>query len=115
MRPAVTEGGTEARPCGPLLGLDVGGTKLAAGVVGAAGTVHGVVAAPAEATRGPEVGLTRLFELGRQAVAESGIPWSEVEGVGIGCGGPLDPERGVLIAPLHLPGWDDVPITELAE
>ena len=105
----------ESRPRGPVLGLDIGGTKLAAGVVDADGGVHGFVAAPSEATRGSEHGLARLFELGRQAVARSGIAWTAIESVGIGCGGPLDSERGVLIAPLHLPGWKDVPIVELAE
>jgi glucokinase len=38
-----------------------------------------------------------------------------VEGVGIGCGGPLDSEHGVLLAPLHLPGWEDVRVVELAQ
>jgi glucokinase len=39
---------------------------------------------------------------------------ADVAAVGIGCGGPLDSAAGVLIAPLHLPGWKDVPIVELA-
>jgi glucokinase len=90
-----------------VLGLDIGGTKCAAGVVAGDGSVHGFVSAP---TEGPE----RLFELGRQAVAESGIGWDGVHAIGIGCGGPLDPERGVLLAPLHLPDWHGVPIAELA-
>jgi glucokinase len=90
-----------------VLGLDIGGTKCAAGVVAADGSVHGFVSAP---TEGPE----RLFELGRQAVAESGVAWDHVHAIGIGCGGPLDPERGVLIAPLHLPEWHGVPIAQLA-
>jgi glucokinase len=55
------------------------------------------------------------MEIGRQAVEESGIEWSAIEAVGIGCGGPLDTDRGVLIAPPHLPGWRDVPVRELAE
>jgi glucokinase len=99
----------------PVLGLDIGGTKIAAGVVDATGAVHGFLVAPTEAERGPEDGLARLFALGRMAVARSGIPWPDVEGVGIGCGGPLDSERGVLLAPLHLPGWEDVPIVNLAQ
>jgi glucokinase len=90
-----------------VLGLDIGGTKCAAGVVAGDGSVHGFVSAP---TEGPE----RLFELGRQAVAESGVAWDDVRAIGIGCGGPLDPERGVLIAPLHLPEWHGVPIAQLA-
>ncbi len=73
--------------------------------------MEGFVVAPTEAARGPEDGLRRLFALGRQAVEASG---AEVAAVGIGCGGPLDSRGGVLIAPLHLPGWTDVPIVELA-
>jgi glucokinase len=48
-------------------------------------------------------------------VAESGLEWEDVATVGIGCGGPLDAERGVLVAPPHLPGWHDVPVIDLAE
>src|SRR4051794_20741347 len=94
-----------------MLGLDIGGTKLAAAAVDADGTVHGFAVAPTEAEGGPERGLARLFELGRRAVAAAG---EDVDAVGIGCGGPLDPWRGVLIAPLHLPGWTNVPIVDLA-
>lgn len=89
------------------LGLDIGGTKCAAGVVDGGGGVHGFVAAPT-------VGPSELFELGRRAVAESGVAWDDVRAIGIGCGGPIDPERGVLVAPLHLPAWHGVRIAQLA-
>jgi glucokinase len=92
-----------------VLGLDIGGTKIAAGVVDSDGVVHGFLTAPTDADSA--TGVPRLFELGRQAIAESGL---DVDAVGIGCGGPLDSEKGVLIAPLHLPGWRDVPIADLA-
>jgi glucokinase len=69
---------------------------------------------PSRADEGPAPVLERLFELGRRAVAESDVDWPEIAAVGIGCGGPLDAERGVLLAPPHLPGWHDVPVTELA-
>lgn len=97
-----------------VLALDVGGTKLAAGVVDTDGSVHGLLSAPSGAERGPDDALERLFELGRRAVAESGSRWEEIRGIGIGCGGPLDPVAGVLIAPPHLPGWRDVPIAARA-
>jgi glucokinase len=112
----VAVGGDEAAaaPRASVLGLDIGGTKIAAGVVGADGAVRGFVSAPTEAKRGPEDGIARLFDLGRRAVAESGVAWEEIEAVGIGCGGPLDSKNGILIAPLHLTGWTDIPLARLA-
>jgi glucokinase len=98
-----------------VLALDIGGTKLAAGVVAASGEVLSFAVESTLADEGPERGLARLFELGRRAVKESGLDWSVVSSVGIGCGGPLDAERGLLIAPPHLPGWRDVPVTTLAQ
>ena len=99
----------------PVLAFDIGGTKIAAGVVDPAGDVLSFAVEPTHAERGPEDGVQRLFELGRRVVAGAGIGWDEIGAVGIGCGGPLDAERGVLVAPPHLPGWNDVPVAELAE
>jgi glucokinase len=94
----------------PVLGLDIGGTKLAAGVVDGSGDVLSFLVEPTRPEEGPERGLARLFDLGRRAAAGH-----EVSAVGIAAGGPLDAERGVLVAPPHLPGWTDVPVAARAE
>jgi len=93
----------------PMLGLDIGGTKLAAGVVAPDGGVHGFVSAATDADG--HAGVERLLELGREAIAEAGL---QIDGVGIGCGGPLDTVNGVLVAPFHLPGWHGIRVGELA-
>jgi glucokinase len=111
---AVGGEGAAVQPRGAVLGLDIGGTKIAAGVVDADGAVRGFVSAPTEAQRGPEDGIARLFDLGRRAVDEAGVAWDEIAAVGIGCGGPLDSKNGILIAPLHLTGWTDIPLAQLA-
>lgn len=98
-----------------VLGLDIGGTKLAAGVVDDQGAVRSFAVESTRPEEGPERGLERLFELGSRAVAEAGLGWAEVGAVGIGSGGPLDARAGVLVAPPHLPGWRDVPIVARAE
>jgi glucokinase len=98
-----------------VLALDIGGTKLAAGVVDPSGRVQSFLVAPSRADEGPERVLARLFELGRSAVAGSELGWDAIHGVGIGCGGPLDAEAGLLLSPPHLPGWRDVPVTAIAE
>lgn len=97
------------------LGLDIGGTKLAAGVVGADGTVHSFLVTPTLVQEGVQAVLARLFDLGHKAMDESGVAPERIAAVGIGCGGPLDPEAGVLLCPPHLPGWVDVPITRLTQ
>lgn len=97
-----------------VLALDIGGTKLAAGLVEVTGRVRSFLVAPTPAAAGPGPVLDMLFALGRKAVADAGTVWSDVAAVGIGCGGPLDADRGVLLAPPHLPGWRDVPVTALA-
>ena len=96
-----------------VLALDVGGTKLAAGVVTGDGTAHSFVTAPARRDDGPGPMIERLVALGRQAVDASGWPWDRIPAIGIACGGPLDPETGVILSPPNLVGWDEVPLTRL--
>ncbi|WP_043629360.1 ROK family protein [Nonomuraea candida] len=96
----------------PVLALDIGGTKLAAGVVTGDGRIHGWQVSPTRREAGPRPVLARLFDLGRKAIAEAGRP--DVAAVGISCGGPLDTRTGVLECPPHLPGWIDVPIGAMA-
>ena len=93
-----------------LLGIDIGGTKLAAGVVSAGGRLLSSFQTPT--LSGPEVVLAQLAELSRQAVAASGLDWDAIAAVGVGCGGPLDPLRGVVLNPLCLPGWTEVAVVE---
>lgn len=97
-----------------VLALDIGGTKLAAGVVRADGTVLSSARCPTDVAEGPDAVLDRLFALGEKVLATAGTHPDDLLGTGIGCGGPLDPRTGVLIRPPHLPGWIDVPVVSLA-
>ncbi|NGN67396.1 ROK family protein [Streptomyces sp. A7024] len=97
-----------------VLALDIGGTKLAAGVVAADGSVLSSATCPTHVQEGPERSLKRLFDLGWEAVEAAGTDVRALAGTGIGCGGPLDPYTGMLRCPPHLPGWVDIPITRLA-
>lgn len=102
-------------PADHVLALDVGGTKLAAGVVRGDGTVRSRLVEPAHREAGPSDMIRRHFEQGRRAIEAAGLATEDVRAVGIACGGPLDPERGIILGPLHLPGWVDVPLVAMAE
>jgi glucokinase len=98
----------------PVLALDVGGTKLAAGVVSPDGTVQSFGQIATAVGEGPAAVVKRLLDLGEHALAESGLVSvagrSGIAAVGVGCGGPLDPRTGVILGPPGLPGWDEVPL-----
>lgn len=99
-------------PTRPTLALDIGGTKLAVGVVDGEGGIHGLAVRPTDKHEGPDAVIARLFAMGREAIATAGV--DAVSAVGISCGGPLDAEAGIVMRPLNLPDWDDVPLGPLA-
>ena len=102
-------------PADHVLALDVGGTKLAAGVVRGDGAVRSRIVEPADREQGPDDMIRRHLALGRRAVEAAGLAVHDIRAVGIACGGPLDPERGIILGPLHLPGWVDVPLVAIVE
>ncbi len=91
-----------------VLAIDIGGTKLAAGVVAEDGSQLSRGRAPTEVVKGPDAAVERLLGLSREVIAKAGSP--PIALVGIGCGGPLDPRTGVTLNPPNLPGWENFPL-----
>ncbi len=85
------------------LGLDLGGTKIAAGVL-VGGRVFGYRERPTPRSGGDAV-ASALAELAREAMAGR-----EVAAVGVGTPGPLDFERGVVRFAPNIPGMEDFPL-----
>jgi len=91
----------------PVIGVDVGGTKIAAGVVDRSGAILQQIRTPMAASAGASAGLAAVTSA-IQALAHKmgGGKFSEmVRGIGICSPGPLDPEKGVVINPPNLPCW----------
>lgn len=95
-----------------VLGIDIGGTKVAVGLVSSEGEVIGSKRMPTRAEEGPSRVIERFVELCRKSVAKAGVDWQDIHAVGVGCGGPLDPCRGLIQSPPNLPGWDNIPLVE---
>lgn len=83
--------------------VDIGGTKIAVGLIDDCGRVIFRVEAPTEAERGYAIGLQKISEMLRDVVSKSG---AKVRGIGIGMTGMLDPIRGELLDADFLPGWE---------
>jgi len=56
-----------------------------------------------------------LFSTAEQMLHEQQINIDQLDGIGISCGGPLSSKKGLILSPPNLPGWDNVPIVDLAE
>jgi glucokinase len=95
-----------------FVGIDIGGTKLAVGLALADGTILAEAFEPSHAGDGPDAMIGRVVEMARSTVADAGLRLADVAAVGIGCGGPLDAERGIVLNALNNPGWIGVPLVE---
>ena len=96
----------------PILGIDIGGTKLAVCLAEPDGTIRSEAWEPSRAAEGPDVMIRRVIEMARRVIREAELDIEQVVAIGIGCGGPLDPDRGIIINALNNPGWVDVPLVE---
>ena len=89
-----------------IIGVDIGGTKCALVKADAEGRVEREMRFGTTDVSGT---LANIYA----AVSELGPGASPV--FGIACGGPLDAERGVILSPPNLPGWDGIAIVSELE
>ncbi|MGA8439226.1 MAG: ROK family protein [Candidatus Sulfotelmatobacter sp.] len=94
---------------GHLIGVDVGGTKVAAGLVNAAGEITFQTRTPM-VSNDAAAGLAAVVSAIDSVRAESNSHSNPIAGIGICAPGPLDPRTGVVINPPNLPGWRNFPL-----
>jgi glucokinase len=97
----------------PVIGMDLGATKILAGVVSAEGKVLGTAKRATKPQSGPEKVIERMVKTAQEAVEAAGLKTDEIAGLGTGAPGPLDPDRGVIITTPNMPGWDNVPLAKM--
>ena len=94
-------------------GVDIGGTKTA--VVLSCNPPE-VLCRTEFATlpvRGPEAAIAQILSVLYQMLSDLETTSSSLSGIGVSCGGPLDPHTGVIQAPPNLSTWIDVPIVQI--
>jgi glucokinase len=94
-----------------FLGVDIGGTKVAAGLVSATGEITYQARAPMEAANAAAglAAVTSAIDSVRAATNPN--PRQRlISAIGICAPGPLDPRTGVVINPPNLPGWRNFPL-----
>ncbi len=96
-----------------VLAYDLGGTKVAVGVVNSKGQVIDETRVPVAVEEGKKAVIQQLADLGREFLKRH----SGIKRVGMASAGPLDPDKGVLLDPTNLATagetWGKVPIASL--
>lgn len=92
------------------VGVDLGGTKVLAGVFDQRLKLLGSAKLSTRAERGVEIVLERIGRCVGEALEAAGKKRSDVAGVGVGAPGAVDVARGVVLFAPNLPGWRNIPL-----
>ncbi len=88
--------------------IDIGGTKIAIGLVAPEGHILARASTPADPQAGFPAAIERIAALFTDLCRQAG---ARPTGIGIGCTGPIDPYTGVLGNVDTLPGWQGSGLT----
>ena len=90
-----------------VMGVDIGGTKVAAGLVDSEGNIVAQTRKPMVANVSAEAGLQAVFD----AIDELKGP-PTFKAIGICAPGPLDPKTGIILNPPNVPCWRNFPLAD---
>jgi glucokinase len=101
---------------GWAVGVDIGGTNVVVGLVGAEDGATAVLRSrPTASMESPESAIDQIAEMAEEVISEglavAGDRREMVLGVGIGSPGPLDLECGIVLDAFNL-GWKDFPLRD---
>ncbi len=94
------------------LGIEIGGTKLQIGVGRGEGTLTALWRGTVDAFAGADGIRQQITGAIPELLAKSGIARSQLAGIGIGFGGPIDDATRSVIKSHQIPGWDGFPLAD---
>lgn len=95
-----------------IAGIDIGGTKIAVALANNEGLMQSYFRFPTTIELGAHRILDNTIKEIERLIREAD---GRLTAIGVGCGGPMNRKRGVILSPMNLPGWDEFPIVELLE
>lgn len=92
------------------IGVDIGGTKILSAVIDKEGNIIKSLRVPSEGKEGREKILSHLYE------AIEGVLSNDIEGIGIGTAGQVDPDTGTIVtATPNLKDWAGTQLKNIIE
>lgn len=99
----------------PVLAIDLGGTKILAGIISDTGEMLAREYTLTLAGEGLESVINRLGAAIAHLLSHKNISLSQIGVISIAAAGVIDTRKGVITASPHLPGWINVPLRHLIE
>ena len=97
--------------CRPLVvGVDVGGTKVAAGLVDHEGKINTQIRTPMIVNGEAGDGLGAVISAINLVLGNDPQARPQIRGIGICSPGPLDPKTGIVLNPPNVPCWRNFPL-----
>jgi glucokinase len=97
-----------------IIGVDVGGTKVAGGLVDVKARLVKSFVVPTLAEKGFKTSFGQVVKLIATLVKHAG-GIERIVGIGICAPGPLNPKTGLVINPPNLPGWRNIQLAQSIE
>lgn len=94
-------------------GVDIGGTKTAVVLSSTPPEILSRIEFATLQENGPEPAVAQIKAGLHKMLEGQGVSAAALRGIGISCGSPQDPVRGVIQAPPNLPAWVNVPIVNI--
>ncbi|GAH79830.1 unnamed protein product, partial [marine sediment metagenome] len=94
------------------IGIDIGKTKLAAGLITGYGEIILKNENPTDLEGGGEAIVRQCKNLIKEILSSSRI---KPKGIGIGSSGVVNHERGIIVSSGSIPGWQDIRIKDRFE
>ena len=95
------------------VGIDVGGTKLAAGIVNKKGEIIAFQKSTTLSEQKPEFVIDAICQIYQTLIEKTDIKPSKIEGVGLGFAGTVNGPAGLVYISSNLPEWHLMPLRDV--
>ncbi len=101
-----------ARSKPPVVGVDIGGTKIIAAVFDGEGAILSRILCLTLGSEGPDRVINRIKSTIVQVIENAGLKRDQVGCIGIAAAGAIDINRGIVADSPNIPHWHNIPLRD---
>jgi glucokinase len=100
-------------PDGPVLAVDIGGTKIIIAIITADGRIMAEERQPTLVVEGVQAVIGRLFSGIDNLLEQNNLRPTQLRGISLAVAGPIDSSRGLVTVSPNMPDWHDVLLRDM--